>query len=547
MTVMFWSVVLAASLAVVPQPKPPAAPYVPLDCAAMERSVLSQAASALASGNFTLAQNALRPFMPDPITKVYVDWTPLARDQRAPFGKAFDIAIDRWNKDLQGLIEFKLTGNEEEADLVILFERRLVVPAQNLGTPCLDVQVGGVPRATKRFGRLYVALMRPIEPSMHTVDEFSALMRRGLAMYLGFVPQPKPDAVVQQHAHVTQDLALDPTPQQVQVVRDLQQARLKMMEYATKETKVYLPKPVISVDKLSADAGNLSTGDIVHLEYKISNKGDAPLEIYAKPSCGCTVVEYDRVIAPGKTTTLVTELRTAGFRGPLSKAITITSNDPDKPVLGLTVNANIKGVVTFEKDGPVNLNLKPNTTATHEMKIKLEDKEPVEVRSVTCTVAFAKARFEKLATNGSTSEYKIILDVGPEAPIGRSSFMLMIGTTSKAEPQVAVQVLCEKGISIMPPSLFFGAIRSDAKLPIVQYVTLQRAGGGFKITSIEKDDDKLDIKQETLPGGDGYRLAVSYNGGWNPGGVTRTIIIKTDDPAQPEFRVIVAAQVLQEP
>ena len=55
------------------------------------------------------------------------------------------------------------------------------------------------------------------------------------------------------------------------------------------------PKAV--VDKPIVDVGKVKKGDPVRHEFVIRNAGDAPLEITeVKPSCGCTVADYDKVI-----------------------------------------------------------------------------------------------------------------------------------------------------------------------------------------------------------------------------------------------------------
>jgi len=67
--------------------------------------------------------------------------------------------------------------------------------------------------------------------------------------------------------------------------------------------------------------------------FLLKNAGDEPLEIKrVRPFCGCTTVEplATSTLAPGKTVELRGVQRTAGYEGPLSKGIAITTDDPEK-------------------------------------------------------------------------------------------------------------------------------------------------------------------------------------------------------------------------
>ena len=63
------------------------------------------------------------------------------------------------------------------------------------------------------------------------------------------------------------------------------------------------PHPVIKGDEETHDFGAGWVGPPLKHSFKITNGGDAPLEITrVKPACGCTIAgDYPKTLAPGAT------------------------------------------------------------------------------------------------------------------------------------------------------------------------------------------------------------------------------------------------------
>lgn len=101
--------------------------------------------------------------------------------------------------------------------------------------------------------------------------------------------------------------------------------------------------PMITVDEPAFDAGEVEQGSVIEHTFVIANSGDETLRILGvRPSCGCTVAQdYDREIAPGESGRIPIVLKTHGFRGKISKTISVTSNADNEPRSILQVRATV--------------------------------------------------------------------------------------------------------------------------------------------------------------------------------------------------------------
>ena len=87
----------------------------------------------------------------------------------------------------------------------------------------------------------------------------------------------------------------------------------------------------------------VAKGDTLIHEFGIKNEGSAPLELTdVHPACGCTVVEFERTIAPGAVGKIKAAVETDNFDGPINKSIAVLTNDPENPQLQLVVRANVR-------------------------------------------------------------------------------------------------------------------------------------------------------------------------------------------------------------
>jgi len=101
--------------------------------------------------------------------------------------------------------------------------------------------------------------------------------------------------------------------------------------------------PRIEVDAMTHSFGEVVEGTVVRHRFVLRNAGDGVLSIrQVFAACGCTTTALSkRELSAGESVPLEAVLDTTGFRGGLTKTITIRSNDPTAPEITLRMTATI--------------------------------------------------------------------------------------------------------------------------------------------------------------------------------------------------------------
>ncbi len=101
--------------------------------------------------------------------------------------------------------------------------------------------------------------------------------------------------------------------------------------------------PKISLPLSKIDFGTQPKGKKVTRFIELKNSGHSPLNIESvSPSCGCTTVDFPKVLAPGKGGRIKVQVDTGQAVGPHTKSVTIKSNDPTQPSVQVELNFTVK-------------------------------------------------------------------------------------------------------------------------------------------------------------------------------------------------------------
>jgi hypothetical protein len=302
--------------------------------------------------------------------------------------------------------------------------------------------------------------------------------------------------------------------------------------------------PSLEVRQTSQDGGTVEEGDTLKFRFKIANRGTADLEIpQVKPSCGCTVPQWDKLIKPGQEGSIDAEVRTIGFRGAILKHLTVITNDPQHAQFELSLTAHVTPLVQITP-GPVALLAVDDKPVSQIFTLERTGGRPMKIIGVTPTVPYLKAELTPLPGEG---RYQVLVTATPEAPMGRSPSPVLVQTDLPKAGNVTLTLIVDHGIVTTPPMVYWSIPPGELKAPVSGAVTILRQQSTFHVKSVAVDDPKLQTRLETVRDGQEYRVTVTYAGGWTEDRVQKTLTVTTDDAKQPELKIPVLGTVQRPP
>jgi len=110
--------------------------------------------------------------------------------------------------------------------------------------------------------------------------------------------------------------------------------------------------PKVVVEKKIVQVGEILEMQNVEYTFMIKNAGNAELQIAAvKPSCGCSVADFDKVVAPGQQGKV--HIKIDGKKigaGPFDKAFAVKTNDPENEQFNLSVQGTVTKALEFSRE-----------------------------------------------------------------------------------------------------------------------------------------------------------------------------------------------------
>jgi Protein of unknown function (DUF1573) len=291
--------------------------------------------------------------------------------------------------------------------------------------------------------------------------------------------------------------------------------------------------PRLSLVEPIKDFGTVPKGEKLDWSFEIRNTGTADLEILAaKPACGCTVADFDKVIKPGAIGKITAHVDTASFSGPISKAVMLETNDPSAPTAQVTISAVVKPFVEAFPTGFVRFNLIQGDVEKQSLTLFSEEEAPFEIVKIESPTEYIKAEYAKLDSaslvpnvgRSGQNQYRLDITVGgDDARIGPLAEKIRIITNSKHQPDywVSVTGVIRPSVRVEPSGINFGEIspsdataatrvvsfRSmDLKTPEAFVVTKAESGIPGLTTSIKPTEKKgeylvtLQVSKDAKPG-----------------------------------------------
>lgn len=296
------------------------------------------------------------------------------------------------------------------------------------------------------------------------------------------------------------------------------------------------------------DFGVVPKGQKIDWSFEIKNTGTADLEILsAKPACGCTVADYDKVIKPGATGKISAHVDTTAFAGPIAKAVALETNDPNTPHAQVTISAIVKPYVEAYPTGLVRYNILQGDVDKQSVTLYSEEDEPFEIVKVEAPQEWIKVEAKKLdgadivsqVGRKGQAQYRLDITVGgPDARIGPLAEKVHVVTNSKHQPDywISVAGVVRPAFRVEPSGINFGEIAptdSAATRTVTVRSNSLKEPGAFSVTKVESGVAGVTaaVKPTDKPGEFSVTLQVEKDA--KPGLLDGNVTVHTNNTTKP--------------
>jgi len=324
--------------------------------------------------------------------------------------------------------------------------------------------------------------------------------------------------------------------------------------------------PRLTIVEPVKDYGTIAKGEKLDWSFLVKNTGDTDLQIIAaKPGCGCTVADFDKVIKPGETGKVTAHVDTAAFAGPIAKTVTLETNDPTTPTSQLTIHAVVKPYVEAFPAGFVRFNLLQGDADTQSVMLYSEEDEPFQVTKIDLPidpatnepVKWVKTTYEKVADADKApnvgrpgqDQYKVNITVGgPNANVGALADKVHIYTNSKHQPDyfVSISGVIRPTFRVEPSMLNFGEVTPNdvsATRMVMLHSNNLKAPESFVVSKAESSVPAIITSVKPSANKGEYEVTLQIAKDAKPGDVDGAVTIYTNDKVNPVVKVPMKATI----
>lgn len=311
--------------------------------------------------------------------------------------------------------------------------------------------------------------------------------------------------------------------------------------------------PKLVVPEKLKDMGTVAQGEVLEVNFELVNEGDETLEIRAvRPTCGCTVADYDREIPAGKSGYVKAKLDTGDFSGPISKSILIMTSDPQEPTVTVVIKTTVHPYVEVLPRALIRFNAVQHEPMSQKITIVAGDAtSDFKVTGVSSSVPYLNAVTrplgkDELIAGKSAKQYEIELSLKDDAPVGPVNAVLKVETNHPKAEVVPVKVfgVVRALLHVTPSQVQFGSVAAKNQ-PGRNLILVNNRSGGAKVTvkSAAVNDAAFSAEVVTIEAGRRYQVTVTVKGDASPGPRDAVLTLQTSDPDFPTVEVPVRANI----
>lgn len=303
-------------------------------------------------------------------------------------------------------------------------------------------------------------------------------------------------------------------------------------------------KPKAVIAEPVQDLGAIPVSDKVNVTFTIRNEGDAELKITeVRPSCGCTVADFDPTIPPGGSGEVRASLDTTNLNGPNSKTLTVFTNDSDNPAITLTIKGEVRPFIAAIPGYARFITVRNEAEGMVAQTLWSQDGNDFDVIGVDTpepfiTATFRPAKDDEKSEQGKGRQWRVEIKLAADAPVGALRGYVTVKTNHPKQSAVKLPIsgFVRPLLAVTPPVADFQEVEITA--PLRTSMTVRNfASEEIHLTSVESSLPA--VKAEIVPLEDGrrYQLKLEVSPEMAKGPFTGRLMIKTDSPKEPQLEV----------
>ncbi len=322
-------------------------------------------------------------------------------------------------------------------------------------------------------------------------------------------------------------------------------------------------RPRMVIREPVKDFGTVPKGQPLSWDFEVRNEGDFPLDIRVRRY---NLGELYLTIEPGDFACVPISIETKNFSGPISKSVTIESNDlgiPNPPRLRPPDNPISNPIASVFPAG-ARFQLSRGNSETKSVVLRCSAPgHPFYIDRVECSQPFFSAtigKHEPLSQDGRTyAQEHLDMTLAADAPVGKFHEQALVYTNLSSVP-IVLPIFGEIAPAVFtrPEALNFGTVRSLADAECITSVNWTDANRhSFDVTRVRVVrlvKDRVWWKPDTIPGistrirrwepEHQYLIYLTLNPLIGTGLIEGTLEIETEDPAAPMLEVPVRGLVV---
>jgi hypothetical protein len=281
----------------------------------------------------------------------------------------------------------------------------------------------------------------------------------------------------------------------------------------------------------------LNAVPVAHV-FKIHNAGMGTLIIGGvQTSCGCTAAKPTRnQLAPGEDSDIAVTFDTRFDKGPATRTITVSTNDPAAKSIVLTIKGDVKVQVDATPAQVAFGDVKHGTDQTRQ--VLLNDlvagtdptKPPQEFKVQSMTNASPNIKVAAAPRTDGKAGAALTVTLLPTMPIGAFDDTIKVAT-SRAPVDITVFGNVQGDITVKPAQVSFGVV--PHRQGTLRFVRLVNAGTRpMKVTGVTSSNVSVSATAEPVEAGKEYKITLELRPNTPDGALRGQLAITTDDPQQ---------------